>query len=126
MAEIEEHLNAWHYASFGELDSLKTLKEEGGDVDGSDDRGFTPIAWAARNGHEEVVKFLIECECKLESGCFGGLKPLHHATNKNLERIVKMLIKAGSDVNAVDDNMDTVLHYASARGVLNIVIHFLS
>jgi cytohesin len=126
MAEIPEHLNAWHYASFGELDALKQLKEEGGDIDGSDDRGFTPLAWAARNGHEEVVTLLVESECNLESSCFGGLKPLHHAVNKNLERVAKMLIKAGSDVNAVDDNMDTVLHYASSRGVLNIVVALLA
>jgi ankyrin repeat protein len=41
------------------------------------------------------------------------------------EKIVRSLARAGADVNAEDDNGDTSLHYAAARGVLNILVILL-
>ena len=92
-------------------EQLKAFKEEG-EIDESDDRGFTPIAWAARNGHAEVVEYLISTECNLESGCFGGSRPCITLSTKTSEKVVKMLLAAGCDANATDDNMDTPLHIA--------------
>ena len=47
---IDEDLaNPWKLASNGELDDLKKLVEKGGiPFDEKDERGFTPITWAAR------------------------------------------------------------------------------
>lgn len=64
----------------------------------------------------------MELGCSVEVPSFGGLRPLHHACNKNLERVVRALIKGGADVNSKDENGDTPLHYAASRGVLNIVV----
>ena len=50
------------------------------------------------------------------------MRPLHHACNKNHEIVIKMLIKAGSDLNAKDENGDAPLHWSSSRGVLNNVL----
>jgi ankyrin repeat protein len=123
MSTLEKvQADAWHCASFGELDGLQALHGDGVALDAPDDSGFTPLAWAARNGHGECVDFLLGLGCKTESSCFGGMKPLHHAANKNLERVVKTLLKGKADANAVDDNLDTPVHYACARGVLNIVV----
>lgn len=41
------------------------------------------------------------------------------------EKIVRLLVRAGADVNAVDDNGDTAMHYAAARDVLNIIVILL-
>lgn len=117
----------WTAAIFGDLDILKKLVEEDEiECDEIDDRGFTPLTWSARNGHMNVLEYLCdERKCSTEKGSFGGLKPLHHACNKNLESIVKYLISAGSDANSTDDNMDTPLHWAASRGILNIVMALL-
>ena len=63
----------WKLASFGELDGIKKLVEDGKAVDDQDERGFTPLCWAARNAHIPVLSFLIEKGCSLEKASFGGL-----------------------------------------------------
>ena len=74
-------------AMFGEVEQLKKMceEDENTSLDTPDDRGFTPLNWAARNGHQAVLEFLVDKGCSLESPSFGGLRPLHHACNKNLE-----------------------------------------
>ena len=114
----------WTAAIFGELDQLKNMVENDPElpIDEPDDRGFTPLTWSARNGHDAVLQFLIDQKCSMEHGSFAGMKPLHHTCNKNLESTTKLLLKAGAEVNSTDDNLDMPLHWASSRGVLNIVI----
>lgn len=53
---------------------------------------------------------------------FAGMRPLHHACNKNHEGVIRYLVKAGAEINCVDENGDTCLHWACARGVLNVVV----
>jgi len=115
----------WKLASFGELELLKAQIEQGVSVDFQDDRGFTPLNWAARNNHAAVVSYLIEQGKSIETPSFGGLRPLHHACNKNLERVVKILLTAKADPNATDEGGDSPMHFAAARGVLNIVVALL-
>ena len=38
---------------------------------------------------------------------------------------MRQLLKEGADVNSLDENGDTPLHYTAARGVLNIVVALL-
>lgn len=115
-------------ASFGEIDGLKALVASGSaDMNAQDGRGFTPFNWAARNGHLNVVTYLAEdIGVSMETPSFGGMRPLHHACNKNSEKIVKYLISKGADVNCSDENGDKPLHYAAARGVLNILVALLN
>ena len=119
----------WNAAIFGELEILKKLcenEEEPAPIDEPDERGFSPLCWSARNGHNPVLSYLIDKKCSMEQGSFAGMKPLHHACNKNLESTVKLLLGAGAEVNSTDDNMDMPLHWAASRGVLNIVIALLN
>jgi ankyrin repeat protein len=39
---------------------VKLLLEKGANVESKDDIGHTPLSWAAQNGHEAVVKLLLE------------------------------------------------------------------
>lgn len=134
----------WKLASRGELESLKPLLADNPKlIDTPDERGFTPLSWAARNGHLETVNYLTDkLGANTELFSFGGLRPLHHAVNKNHEKVIKALIQgpeelkinnddtnsttsiskfAPADLLSLDENGDSVYHYAASRGVLTIM-----
>ena len=62
----------WKLASNGELEDLKKLIDNGVPFDNRDEGGFTPITWAARNGHTHVLSYLIELNCSMSTSSFGG------------------------------------------------------
>ena len=126
-------------ASFGLLDVLKKLIEappssEGEDnnpaaeatmavdINTKDDRGCTPLIWAARNGHVDVVHYLCSHGGDVNTSSYGGMTPLHHSCNTANESCVAELLEDGADANQADDCGNTSLHYACSRGVLNIVV----
>ncbi len=80
---------------------------------------------AIQCGFDQVLTYLMELGCSVEVASFGGMRPLHHACNKNLERVIRTLLKGGADTNSKDENGDTSMHYAASRGVLNIVVALL-
>ena len=55
-----------HCASFfGIVEVVATLIEmECYDINEGDFLGYTPLAWASRNGHEEVVKQIGRASCR--------------------------------------------------------------
>jgi len=69
------------------------------DIDGGDFSGFTPVAWAAHNGHEEVVKTLLGWEeVSPDKPGNRGKTPLMHASSSGHVGIVKILL-AREEVN---------------------------
>ncbi len=51
---LKENSTIWKLSSFGELDDVKKLIEQGVNPNDQDERGVTPLAWSARNGHQQV------------------------------------------------------------------------
>jgi ankyrin repeat protein len=65
----------------------------------SKDEGFgrqTPLSWAAGNGHEAVVKLLLEQGAELESKDEDGQTPLWWAAAMGREAVVKLLLEKGA------------------------------
>ncbi|QGA15961.1 hypothetical protein EYB26_003628 [Talaromyces marneffei] len=68
-----------------------------------------------KNGHEAVVKLLIDNGADLNASDPYGT-PLSHASKNGHEAVVKLLIDNGADVNASDQNGWIPLMYASLNG----------
>ena len=72
----------------------KKLKEY---VNRKDRKGYTPLYSAARNGHTECIKTLLECGAQVnKSSCYDGYTALMAAAEKGQRHIVQMLIDAGT------------------------------
>ena len=118
-----------HCASFFGIVELVTLlmNVEGCEIDRQDCTGSTPLAWAARRGHEMVVKLLLEQE-DVDPGCpdEDGNGPLGWAAVKRHVGVVKLLFEREDvDPNRPDKDGDGPLSWAAIKGDERVVKLFL-
>ncbi|RYP51343.1 hypothetical protein DL768_003347 [Monosporascus sp. mg162] len=99
------HPEALTYAAgHGRDDILKILLEAGGDIDGLDDNGCSPLSLAALAQQAATVGLLLRLGARpdpVSSGANGGMIPsaLHYASMTGNLEIVKLLLAAGADKN---------------------------
>jgi hypothetical protein len=107
-------------ARFGLFYLLEKLLAERDDVevDSKDNSGRTPLTWAARNGHETVVKLLLAKNgVDPDSKDNSGRTPLTWAARNGHEAVVKLfLAKDGVDPDSKDKFGQTPLWWAAASG----------
>ena len=91
-----------HFAAyFGLSETMIALLKNGHNPDVKDTFGRTPLSWAAENGHEAVVKLLLDKEgVDPDSKAKDGRTPLLWAAENGHEAVVKLLL----DKDAVDPN----------------------
>ncbi|KAJ3114030.1 hypothetical protein HDU96_002618 [Phlyctochytrium bullatum] len=86
------------------LQILRLLLEHGAIVTSSDYIGHTALHEAIYTRPPEVLKLLLEFADNLDmSSQFGGYTPLGVAAQKGRLECIEMLLKAGANVNAIDD-----------------------
>ena len=89
-----------------------------------DSNGRTPLHWAARGVHFEVVKYLVENGAEINARDNNNITPIFSITSRNHAEALKYLIDRGADINVVDNQKAGPLHYA-AEGGLNEMIKIL-
>jgi ankyrin repeat protein len=77
-----------------------------------------PLFEASFEGHEEVVRLLIQAGAKIDTE---GTNPLHEAAYRGHLEIVRLLINANANVNLASDCGLTPLGWAVAEGHLEVV-----
>ena len=120
-------------AGFGQMEILKLLTA-GKSLRVLDDSGRTLLHAAASGIQPEIVKFLLQQGLEVDARNFNQETPLwqlgeydywnRKTSNDDLKRAVetaKLLIDAGSDVNAADHYGSTPLHQASKLGFAEVV-----
>ncbi len=80
----------------GAKDSVVFQLRRGADINGTDDRGRTPLMLAASRGHVELCRLLIEAGADLALVDAEGLDALQIATNKGSHELVE-IVKCASD-----------------------------
>jgi len=87
-------------------------------------KGVTPLMWAARNGHVEVVKVLLDnhADVKARDTFHAAVKKRHTGIVKSLVGVVQGLLGNRADVNA---GHITALHYAAGNGHTETVMLLL-
>ncbi len=132
---MEPHEIAFQLAKSGKLRQLKQYlnrrtKDERKRIVSTKYIGATSLIMACRNGHYEVVEYLIEsCSANLEqSGLVNfegenieGAPPLWCASAAGHLRIVKYLVSKGANVNSTTKSNSTALRAACFDGHIEIV-----
>ncbi|HUU18847.1 MAG TPA: ankyrin repeat domain-containing protein [Sedimentisphaerales bacterium] len=123
----------------GDMARVKSLIEDGADVNAENISGETPLHTAAATGHSEMAELLIAKGADVNAENRQGETPLKFAADKGHKEIVELLIENGADVslhvvarlgdlarvkslieNGADVNAEereeTPLHAAAAKG----------
>ncbi|XP_052568523.1 ankyrin repeat and death domain-containing protein 1A isoform X5 [Peromyscus californicus insignis] len=109
---------AFHRAAeHGQLDALDFLVGSGCDHSVKDKGGNTALHLAASQGHVAVLQRLVDIGLDLEEQNEEGLTALHAAAEGGIHAdCVRLLLSAGSNVNALTQKKLSCLHYAALGG----------
>lgn len=125
---VPREIRGAHLAAYFGLEKVMVaLLRKGHNPDSKDTSGRTPLAWAAWNGHEAVVKLLLATAgVDGNSKTTNGATPLWLATWNGHEEVVKLLLATdGVDVNSKNMNGDTPLLLAvwnRREGVVKLLL----
>ncbi|WP_425306695.1 ankyrin repeat domain-containing protein [Cupriavidus pauculus] len=103
--------NALMMASLqGELDMVKLM------VDGMEaevnKKGWAPLHYAATNGHNDVVKYLVDHAAYIDAESPNGTTPLMMAARGGHIETVKLLLDEGADMRLKNQQGMTVIDFA--------------
>ena len=112
-------VDIWEAAKKGNIEAVKQHLAAGTVVNAIDD-DWTPLKYAAHEGHKEVVELLIAEGAGVNTKTDDGWTPLILAAIKGHKEIVDLLIANGADVNAKDE-IGGALHSAALEGHKEIV-----
>src|SRR6185295_16003173 len=97
-------------ARAGLLDHVRTLLDQGGEVNGRDDLGSTPLHWAVMSGHVDMVRLLLERGAEVDAHDKRGYTPL--TLIQNNADVAQVLIDHGADPNANLEGWTVLLYLA--------------
>ncbi|CAC5382379.1 unnamed protein product [Mytilus coruscus] len=107
----------WCAAESGRVDIASVLLFYGADVNDCSDTESTPVRCACFMNHQPMVEFLVENGGNIsKTNMYGGTCLMNSVGCSGL---VDFLIAKGVEVNSVDVNDWTALHYAAKEGHVN-------
>ncbi|KAH7008750.1 ankyrin repeat-containing domain protein [Ilyonectria destructans] len=105
------------YGVAGALGAILERRGQSGiNIDAKDSHGRTPLSWAAENGHEAVVRLLVDRGAHTEAADKKGRTPLLRAAKNGHEAVVRLLVDRGAHTEAADRKGRTPLSWAAADG----------
>lgn len=97
-------------ASFkGNQEAVQALVERGAQVHHA---GWTPLHYAAANGHDEVARLLITEGARPDAGSPNNTTPMMMAAWRGHIHTVKLLLDAGADATLTNDRGMTAIDFA--------------
>ncbi|GAV85348.1 Ank_2 domain-containing protein/zf-C3HC4_3 domain-containing protein [Cephalotus follicularis] len=114
----------YQQVNYGNTEGIKALSSDGAGLEWIDRDGKTPLILACMNPELfNVAKTLIQLGANVNAyrpGRHAGT-PLHHAAKRGLESTVKLLLSHGANALMMNDDCQTPLDIARAKGFANVV-----
>ncbi|KAH0451775.1 hypothetical protein IEQ34_019074 [Dendrobium chrysotoxum] len=114
----------YQQVNYGNIEGIKALNREGAKLEWIDKEGKTPLILACmRPDLLHVARALIEMGANVNAyrpGSHAGT-PLHHAAKRGLDSTVNLLLFHGANPLVMNDDCQTPLELARAKGHSNVV-----
>ncbi|XP_078602181.1 uncharacterized protein LOC144876588 [Branchiostoma floridae x Branchiostoma japonicum] len=93
-----------------------------------DEKGHTPLHWAALGGHTAVVRYFIDCKAPLDKQSENklGPRPIHWACVRGHVGIVDLLLQQGVPIDTPDSKGCTPLILACQYGQTIVAAYLMS
>ena len=89
------------FAIRGDRDAVRTLLQQGADVNAAQGDGMTALHWAGELGDAEMAEMLVYAGANVEAETrIGHYTPLHVACRTGNAAVAEILLEAGSDAMA--------------------------
>jgi len=109
----------------GDAAGIERLLVDGAEPDVTDDGQRTPLHFAAKAGHQEIVALLLRHGAAIDARDENDTTPLHFAAGAGHGSTVAMLLAHGAGIAATDRGGHTALHFAASAGNVEVVRHLL-
>ena len=132
-AENEERETPLNMVSRGKYPSqadgvriAQLLLDRGAAVDGQPKGDWTPLNWAAYYGRPDLARVLVDRGAAVNKKNNFLRTPLHDVSRGEYEsqedgaRVARILLEGGADIEVVDKDRDTPLHFASTLGRIEV------
>ncbi len=113
-------------AAKGDVECVRELLKRGMNPNIKDRRGWTPLHYAVKAGHYDIVWLLLDYGANPNTrvGDGTGVTPLHLAVRNQNYDIAKLLLNAGAKPDARDELGKSPLHEAASSGNF-LITHLL-
>lgn len=99
----------------GNIEKVKVLvKKDQGAVNATDDRGRTPLHFAAEGGYREIAEFLLSSGAKIDAKDVNNNTPLHYTAIAGKVEAAEFLLSKGAEIDARNHEKCTPLHLAAS------------
>ena len=113
----------------GDLEKVKNLVKKKWDVNGLDERNWTPLHWAANERYLEICKYLLSKGANPSLATNNKATSIHYIARIRddplLVSMLKIFVEKGADINCRNTFEDTPLHEAALRGSTVCINFFL-
>ncbi|MCH9650059.1 MAG: ankyrin repeat domain-containing protein [Deltaproteobacteria bacterium] len=100
----------------GDLETLKILLRYFPQVDPTDHDGWTPLAFATRNGRAAAVELLLQEGADIGHRNSRGTTVLHLAAARSKPFLLQQLAEQANHIDLVDSDGNTALHHSAGWG----------
>ena len=110
-------------AQTGNVTAVRTLLQDGADVNAPQGDGMSALHWAAANGDVTMARVLIQAGASVHAGTrIGQYTPLHVASREGHTTVGLLLLDAHADVERRTTTSGTTpLHLAAASGTVELL-----
>ena len=113
---FQRGLTALHLAAYFGLEKTARHLVRTSAPDEKDGGGWTPLLWAASNGHEAVAKLLLENNAEVDIKGIQSQTPLVQAARHGHEAVIKLLLMNNANIDLQGPFNHTALTQAIEKG----------